>query len=83
MITPQHSKPPSTVYQRNGDVRAVVLVSPGCSQSRETSRPRTSASPKPGVLHIDVPAEVMLRKQLYSGRSEPLDNDDDDDDVYA
>jgi len=67
------SRHPSTVYQRIGD----VLVSLGCEQSRETSRPRISASHQPGISHIDVPAGNVLRKQLYSGRSEPPDDDDD------
>jgi len=41
-----------------------------------TSRLRTSASPQPGVLHVS--AGVVLRRQIYFGRSEPLDNVDDD-----
>jgi len=36
----------------------------------------------PGMLHVDFPAGIVLRKQLYSGKSEPLDDDDDDDDVW-
>jgi len=60
-----------------GDFRVVVLASLGCEQSTETSRPRTSASLKPGISHIDVPVGIVSWKQLYSGRSEPLDDDDD------
>jgi len=75
-ITHGHFKPPSVVYLI-GDTQVVVLTSPCCRQSRPTSRLRTSASPQPGVLHTDVLAGVMLRKQLYSGRSKALDDDDD------
>jgi len=49
---------------------------PGCRQSREMSRHKTSASPHPGVSHIDVSADIVLRKQLYSKGSKPLDDDD-------
>jgi len=45
-----------------------------------TLRLTTSAYPQPGVSHVDVSAGIVLRKQLFSGRSEPLDDDDDDDD---
>jgi len=61
-----------------GDVRAVVPASPGCGHSREISRPRTSASPDAYRTLMDVSADFVLRKQLYSRRSEPLDDDDDD-----
>jgi len=30
---------------------------------------KTSASPQAGISHIDVPAGIVFRKQLYSGRS--------------
>jgi len=39
---PRHFKPPSTIYQRIGDVGAVVIASPGCEQLKETSRLRTT-----------------------------------------
>jgi len=47
-----------------------------CGQSR--LRPLAS---QPGISHIEVPAGVVLRKQLYSGRIEPLDDDDGDESV--
>jgi len=31
-------------------------------------------------LYIDVPAGIVLKKQPYCRRNEPLDDDDDDDD---
>jgi len=40
------------------------------------------SSPQPGVSHIDVPAGIVSRKPLYSGRSQPLDDDDDDAEIY-
>jgi len=51
MITHLRSRPSSTVYQRIGDFRVVVLASLGCEQSRETSRPRTSDPFQPGISH--------------------------------
>jgi len=56
----------------------VIPASPDCGQSRETSSLGTSASLQPGVSHRDVRAGIVLRKQLYSGRSKPLDDDDDE-----
>jgi len=49
---------------------------------REISGPRTSVFPQPGVSRIDVPAGIIWRKQLYSWRSEPLDDDDDLDEEH-
>jgi len=68
-IMPVRSRPPSTVYQRIGDVQAVVLASPGCKQSKETSLPRISASPQLSVSHIHVPAGIVLRKQHREERA--------------
>jgi len=70
-----HSRPLSTVFQRTGDMQMVVLTSLGCRQSRETSRPRTSASLQRSISHIDVPAIIVSWKRLYSGRSEIPDDD--------
>jgi len=33
--------------------------------------------PQPGISHLAVPTGIMFSEQLYSGRSEPLDDDDD------
>jgi len=32
-------------------------------------------------IALDVPAGIVFRKQLYSGKSEPLDADDEEEDV--
>jgi len=34
------------------------------------------------AYRIDVPTGIVLRKQLYSGRNKPIDDDDDNDKVY-
>jgi len=59
---------PSTLYHRICDVRAIVPASPGCGQSRETPRHRTSASPQLGLRRLR--------------RHEPLHDDDGDDYIH-
>jgi len=63
----------SARYWRRPSSRLRLSASVGCRQSRRISR--TSATLQPGESFIDVLAGFVLRKQLYSGRSAPRDDD--------